>query len=77
MRTAHELAWAVLPGFGSKFSRHDFACAQLFACLVVREQLRLSYRRVKALLHDTDWCPRQGMPRVRTNRHCATRLFIL
>ena len=37
MRVAHEAARMVLPGYRSKFSRHDFTLAQLFACLVVRE----------------------------------------
>lgn len=64
MKLAHELASACLPGFSSKFSRHDFTLAQLFACLVVREHLRLSYRRTEAMLRDTDWCARLGMERV-------------
>jgi hypothetical protein len=64
MKLAHELASACLPGFSSKFSRHDFTLAQLFACLVVREHMRLSYRRTEALLRDTGWCARLGMSRV-------------
>jgi len=64
MKLAHELASAHLPGFSSKFSRHDFTLAQLFACLVLREHLRLSYRRTEALLRDCDWCHRLGMTRV-------------
>ena len=64
MRLAHELAAAYLPGFSSKFSRHDFTLAQLFACLVLREHMRLSYRRTEAVLRDSDWCTRLGMTRV-------------
>lgn len=64
MRLAHELASACLPRFSSKFSRHDFTLVQLFACLVVREHMRLSYRRTEAVLRDTDWCARLGMTRV-------------
>ena len=64
MKLAHKVASATLPDFRSPFSRHDFTLAQLFACLVVREHLRLSYRRTEAMLHDTDWCARLGMARV-------------
>jgi hypothetical protein len=61
MRIAHELASVVLPDHASKFSRHDFTLAQLFACLAVREQLNLSYRKLEGLLADTDWCRQLGM----------------
>ena len=44
MRVAHALASQALPKFSHKFSRHDFTLPQVFACLVVREQMRLSYR---------------------------------
>jgi hypothetical protein len=36
MRVAYDLARAALPDHASRFSRHDFTLAQLFACLVVR-----------------------------------------
>ncbi|MEM1210758.1 MAG: transposase [Planctomycetota bacterium] len=61
MRVAHDLAARVLPDYTSRFSRHDFTLPQLFACLVVREQLRLSYRKAEAVLRDTDWCKSIGM----------------
>lgn len=61
MKLAHDLALAYLPTFRNKFSRHDFTLAQLFACLVLREHMKLTYRRVAALLKDTDWCQRLGM----------------
>jgi len=61
MRVAHELAACVLPDHASKFSRHDFTLAQLFACLALREQQKMSYRKVEALLSDTDWCRQLGM----------------
>lgn len=64
MKLAHDLALAVLPLFRSKFSRQDFTLAQLFACLVLREHMKLTYRRTVALLKDCDWCERLGMPRV-------------
>ena len=64
MRLAHDLASAYLPAFRNKFSRHDFTLAQLFACLVLREHMKLTYRRLVALLNDNDWCRRLGMTRV-------------
>lgn len=64
MRLAHDLARAYLPTFRHKFSRQDFTLAQLFACLVLREHMKLTYRRLVGLLRDTDWCQRLGMDRV-------------
>ena len=64
MRLAHDLALAYLPTFRNKFSRQDFTLAQLFACLVLREHMKLTYRRLVALLSDNDWCNRLGMSRV-------------
>ena len=64
MRLGHDLASAYLPAFRSKFSRQDFTLAQLCACLVLREHMKLTYRRLVALLHDSDWCQRLGMTRV-------------
>lgn len=61
---AHDVATHVLPEYASPFSRHDFTLAQLFACLVAREMLKLSYRKAEALLNDTDWCARLGMAKV-------------
>lgn len=64
MRVAHDAATWVLPDYASPFSRHDFTLPQLFACLVVREMMRLSYLKTEAMLNDTDWCQRLGMDRV-------------
>jgi hypothetical protein len=61
MRRAHALAAEVLPDHASRFSRHDYTLAQLFACLVLREVLGLSYRAAEAVLRDADWCARLGM----------------
>jgi len=61
MIVAWYVARDVWPGYASKFSRHDFTLAQLFACLLVRELFDLSFRRTEALLRDTDWCQRIGM----------------
>jgi len=51
---AYELAKLFLPDHSSKFSRKDFTLPQLFACLVLREHQKKSYRGVEALLED---CP--------------------
>jgi hypothetical protein len=65
MRLAYELARHCLPHYSCKFSRHDFTLAQLFACLIVREHQRKSYRGVEALLCDCrHWCKDIGMKRV-------------
>lgn len=65
MRVAFRLARGVLPEYFSKFSRHDFTVPQLFACLVVKEQQRKTYRDVEALLRDApQWCRDIGMNKV-------------
>src|SRR5690349_6381322 len=65
MLVAHHLARGVVPEHTSKFSRKDFTLPQLFACLVVREHQRQSYRGVEALLRDAEhWCRDIGMKKV-------------
>ncbi len=65
MRLAYALARCCLPRYSCKVSRHDFERAQLFACLVVREQLGRSYRGTEALLRDCrHWCRDIKMKRV-------------
>lgn len=63
LRRAHELGTRLWPSpFASRFSRKSFARAQLFACLVLREYLGLSYRDTQALLADVpDWLGAIGM----------------
>src|SRR3954466_4713738 len=65
MRAAFFLARQTLPKYSSKFSRHDFTVPQLFACLVVKEHQRKTYRDVEALLRDAPhWCRAIGMKKV-------------
>jgi hypothetical protein len=65
MRAAHFLARGALPAYSSKFSRKDFTLPQLFACLVLREHQKKSYRGVEALLRDApEWCRDVGLSRV-------------
>ena len=62
MLWAHHLGKQTLPDYSSKFSRQDFTLPQLFACLVLREHQKKSYRGVEALLKDSpEWCAAIGM----------------
>jgi hypothetical protein len=62
MQAAHQLATHCLPKYSDKFSRHDFTLPQLFACLVIREHQKKSFRGVEALLRDCpDWLSDIGM----------------
>ena len=64
MNAAHALARACLKR-RSKFSRKDFTDAQLFACLVLREHQKKSYRGLVALLKDVpEWCSDIGLRKV-------------
>ena len=65
MLLAWHLGRQVLPAYSNKFSRKDFTLPQLFACLVVREHQKKSYRGVEALLNDSrHWCRAIGMKKV-------------
>ena len=62
MRVAFKLASDCLPKYRSKFSRKDFTLPQLFACLVLREHQKQTYRGTEALLRDSKrWCREIGM----------------
>jgi hypothetical protein len=64
LKLAHQLAQQALPDHDSRFSRHDFTNAQLFACLVLREHQRKSFRGVEALLRDSPtWLADIGLAR--------------
>ncbi len=64
MREAYALACKTWPSYRHRFSRHDFTLPQLFACLVVREMLGLSYRKAEALFRDSPlWLSSIGMSR--------------
>src|ERR1700710_702368 len=79
MRVAYELASRSLPKYSSKFSRKDFTLPQLFACLVVKEQMKRSYRGAEALLHDSDnWLRDVGLRRAPDhNTLCRAAAFLL
>ncbi len=65
LREAYELALPLLPAYASSFSRHDgFTEPQLFACLVLREHQKKSYRGTEALLADSAlWLEDINLPR--------------
>lgn len=65
LNAAYALATACLKEHASKFSRKDFSGPQLFACLVLREHQKKSYRGVVALLKDCpEWCADIGLTKV-------------
>src|SRR5436305_5826270 len=64
MLVACLLATHCLPAYRKKFSRHDFTLPQLFACLVLREHQKKSFRGIEALLQDSpEWLAAIGMTR--------------
>jgi hypothetical protein len=65
LNAAYALAAAVIREHTSKFSRKDFTGPQLFACLVLREHQKKSYRGLVALLEDCPhWCADIGLKKV-------------
>ena len=73
LNAAYALATACVKPYASKFSRKDFTGPQLFACLVLREHQKKSYRGVVALLQDCpDWCADIGLKKV-PNRNTLCR----
>jgi hypothetical protein len=76
MRAAHRLATQCLPNYRDLYSRHDFTLPQLFACLVIREHQKKSYRGLEALLCDCpDWLADIGMARA-PDHNTLWRAFI-
>jgi hypothetical protein len=69
MVCAYLLASRFLPDYRCKFSRKDFSLPQLFACLVLREHQKESYRGVEALLEDCPaWQAEIGLSRTPDHR---------
>ena len=65
LNAAYALATACVKEHQSKFSRKDFTGPQLFACLVLREHQKKSYRGLVALLEDSpQWCADIGLKKV-------------
>jgi hypothetical protein len=53
LQLAYALGVETLPKYFSPFSRHGFTKPQLFACLVLREHQKKSFRGIEALLIDS------------------------
>ena len=53
LKLAYALGVETLPKYFSPFSRHAFTKPQLFACLVLREHQKKSFRGIEALLIDS------------------------
>ena len=51
-RAALSISQKALSPYSSKYSRHDFTQAQLFAILVLRQFFRMDYRGIIQLLRD-------------------------
>lgn len=65
MRLAWRVASYALPPYASRYSRKDYTLPQLFACLVLREHQRQTFRGVEALLKDArHWGRSIGMRRI-------------
>ena len=71
--------WA-LPAYAHRYSPKKFTQPQLFACLVLKEFLRLDYRKLSALLADCpDLCAAidlECVPHYTTFQKAASRLLI-
>jgi Transposase DDE domain/Transposase domain (DUF772) len=52
LQVAHAIGRQRLPAYSHRFSPKKFTLPQLFACLVLKEFLRLDYRKLSALLED-------------------------
>src|SRR5215472_4389104 len=62
---AYEIGKSSLRLYGHHFSPKKFTQPQLFACLVLKEFLRLDYRGLSMLLKDTpEFCEAIGLPTV-------------
>jgi len=76
MRQAWELASRVWPAYSHKCSRHDFTLPQLFACRVIREMLKLSYRKTETLVRDAqDWRHDIGLSKASPDHNTLWRAF--
>ena len=76
---AHAAACHTLPTYSCRFSRKDFTLPQLFACLVVKDLLKRSYRGAEAVLRDSQpWLDDIGMDHAPDhNTLCRAAKFLL
>ena len=76
---AHAAACQSLPTYSSRFYRKDFTLPQLFACLVVKDLLKGSYRGAEAVLRDSQpWLDDIGLDHAPDhNTLCRAAKFLL
>jgi hypothetical protein len=84
LQYAHLIGQLVLPDYSHPNSRRDYTQPQLFACLVLKEFLRLDYRKLNGLLKDSpdlaaaidlDKNPHFKIPHFTTFQKAAARLL--
>lgn len=80
LQVAHALGKQRLRTYWHRFSPKKFTLPQLFACLVLKEFLRLDYRRLSALLEDAPSLAAvidlKQVPHFSTFQKAATRLLV-
>jgi hypothetical protein len=80
LQVAHAIGRERLPKYWHRFSPKKFTVAQLFACLVLKEFLRLDYRKLSALLEDAPSLAAlidlQRVPHFSTFQKAAARLLL-
>ena len=80
LRVAYHVGKQTLRNYPHRFSPKKFTQPQLFACLILKEFLRMDYRKLEALLIDTPTlCDAIGMSRVphfTTFQKAAKRLLV-
>jgi Transposase DDE domain len=77
---AYVTAKFALPRYAHRFSPKKFTQPQLFACLVLKEFLKLDYRKLAAVLADSpEWCKAielNSVPHFTTFQKAAQRLLL-
>lgn len=72
-REALAVGERALPRYASRFSRHDYTQAQLFALLAVKQCLRTDYRGVVALA--AEWAELRRALRLQRVPHYSTLCY--
>lgn len=80
LQVAHQLGKQRLRTYSHRFSPKKFTLPQLFACLVLKEFLRLDYRKLSALLEDAPSLAAvielKQVPHFSTFQKAAARLMV-
>ncbi len=80
LQVAHALGKQRLRTYSHRFSPKKFTLPQLFACLVLKEFLRLDYRKLSALLEDAPSLAAtiglKQIPHFSTFQKAAARLLV-